>query len=401
VSEATALRAAIEAGPGPTRRPSPWRLLLVGFAAGALAATAVAATVARLHRAAEIAPAPFLVERDTIRLRAGAPMPLAFETAEAQLAEALPLPAVAGRVTTVESLTSPSFAPLSGRVVDVKVRIGSKVREGDKLIEVRAADLATMQREQRAARLAVRTKQAHVDRLQQLVDSRAASLHDLVVAQSELDDARFTVQAADARLRSLMVTQEGDTQYWVLAARSGVVVQLEAPPGKQVGPGSDKPIATVADLDEVLVLADVPQKEAGVLAPGLEAAISLPGSASKTLVDKIEAVSDVVDPDRQTVPVRIRARNPAHVLRPNAYVDVVFSSPAARSVLQVPVAAVVTDGNASVVFVEIERGVLRKRAVQVGRQTRDRAEIVAGLERGERVVTRGALLLLNALHVQG
>jgi cobalt-zinc-cadmium efflux system membrane fusion protein len=377
-----------------------WRTFVLGVGAGALVTAGVFLGVTRVPRVPLQAKALFEVNKDTVRLRPGANLPIGFETAAVEYGSPLPHPPVPGRVITIETHTGPTFAPLSGRVTDVKVRIGAQVSQGDKLIEVRTGDLAQMQRELRGARLAVRTRQAIVDRLVMLVESRAASQNDLMVARSELDDAKFTVQAADAKLRSLAVKQGGETEYWVLANRSGTVVQLDAQPGKQVGPGSEKPIATVADLSEVLVVADVSQKVAGELKSGAETTILVPGSTQR-FIEKIDSVSDVVDPDRQTVPIRIRAKNPHRVLRPNAYVDVVFSSGGEEKRLQVPEAAVVSDGDASVVFVEVQPGVLQRRRVQLGIQTKDRVEILDGLSSGEKVVVRGALLLLNALNIEG
>ena len=52
-------------------------------------------------------------------------------------------------------------------------------------------------------------------------------------------------------------------------------------------------------------------------------------------------------------------------------------------------------------FVEVNPGVLRRRPVKVGRQNRLQTEILGGLTAGERVVVRGALLLLNAVDVKG
>ncbi|MBI5532274.1 MAG: efflux RND transporter periplasmic adaptor subunit [Deltaproteobacteria bacterium] len=384
----------------PAPSSGPWRMFALGFVTCLLLGAAGYAGFSRMHRATEATHSVFEVQNDTVRLRAGASLPMGFETSAVEYGSALAHPPVPGRVTTVETLTGPTFAPLSGRVTNVSVRIGAHVKQGDKLIEIRTGDLAQMQRELRGARLAVRTKQAIADRMAMLVESRAASQNDLMVARSELDDAKFTAQAADAKLRSLMVRQDGETEYWVLANRSGTVVQLDAQPGKQVGPNSEKPIATVADLDEVLILADVPQRVAGELSATTDTAIVIPGS-TKRLMEKVESVSDVVDPDRQTVPVRIRAKNPERLLRPNAYVDVIFSSGEEEKHLQLPAAAVVTDGDASVVFVEVQPGVLQRRRVEIGMQTKDRVEILGGVKAGDKVVVRGALLLLNALNVEG
>jgi cobalt-zinc-cadmium efflux system membrane fusion protein len=82
-------------------------------------------------------------------------------------------------------------------------------------------------------------------------------------------------------------------------------------------------------------------------------------------------------------------------------VNVTFMPPGDEKLVEVPAAAVVSDGAQSVVFVETEPGTFHRRPVEVGRQSRERAEITAGLKPGERVVTSGALLLLNALNVEG
>jgi cobalt-zinc-cadmium efflux system membrane fusion protein len=67
----------------------------------------------------------------------------------------------------------------------------------------------------------------------------------------------------------------------------------------------------------------------------------------------------------------------------------------------VPSTAIVSDGTHAVVFVEMKPGTYLRRAVDVGRQSKDRAEIMSGLSTGERVVSTGALLLLNALNDEG
>lgn len=344
---------------------------------------------------------PFSATADAVSIDKGAPSPIKFVTAEATEGAPLPLPPVTARVVTVETKTSPTVAPLSGRVVQASVRLGDHVKAGDRLIEVRTGDLPTLQHDLRAAELAIKTKKAIVSRLEQLVEARAASKNELVVAQSELDEAKLAASAASEKIKSLTIQQSGSTSYWVLANRSGTVVQLDAAPGKQVGPEGDKPIATIADLGELLVIADVAQKDAAMLTAGAPVEIRFADGVDTGVKGTIESVSDVVDPDKQTVPVRVRVDNEKKALRPNAFVNVVFSPSIEQKIVGVPAAAVVSDGAESVVFVEGEPGAFKRRRVEVGRRSKERAEIVAGLRAGERVVTTGALLLLNALDVEG
>ncbi|AKT42415.1 efflux RND transporter periplasmic adaptor subunit [Chondromyces crocatus] len=350
---------------------------------------------------ADATPAAYALEQDGVRMKPGAPQPVRFETTEAEMGAPLVPPPVTARITTVETLTAPSFAPLEGRVVEIRARLGDQVKQGDKLVLVRTADLASLQHELQAASLAIRTKQAVVDRLEKLAETRAASQNDLLVAQSELAEAKLAAHAAGARIRSLSVSQQGDTMYWVLATRSGTIVELNATPGSEVGPNRDRPIVTVADLDQVLALGDLSQNSTMPLAAGMTARITIPGRGDTVVLGKVETVSEVVDPSRQTVPIRVLVENKNRTLRPNAYVDLTFEPQDQTAIVQVPAAAVVSDGALSVVFVEHESGVLKRREVRLGRQGRDKVEVVAGLSAGERVVTTGALLLLNALNIEG
>jgi cobalt-zinc-cadmium efflux system membrane fusion protein len=342
--------------------------------------------------------AAFHVEKDVVSVASKGP--IAFEVTGAKQGFALPLPPATARITTVEALTSPSFAPLSGRVIESQVHLGDQVQKGQQLVLVRTADLPALERDVRSSELAVTTKGASVERMRALVESRAGSQNDLLLAQSELAESRLSLQAAKAKLNSLQIARSKDeTAYWVLANRSGTVVQLDAAPGSLVGPERAAPVVTIADLAEVLAVADVPQRDAIELQKGRVAHVFPFGAAGESLPGTIEVVSDVVDQERQTVPVRVRVDNSARKLRPNAYVDLSFETGTARPAVLVPSVAVVRDGADAVVFVETATGSFRRRAVVVGRRTRDEVEVVSGVASGERVVTTGALLLVNALDI--
>lgn len=334
-------------------------------------------------------------EVDSERITLHHSTPLKFETAQVKLGNSLPRSAVTARITTVEALTSPSFAPLDGRVVEARVHLGDRVTKGQKLVLVRTAELSGLTRERQSAELAVAAKSAHVARLKALVEARAGSMNDLILAEHEVDEAKVTLAAARSRLSSLQIARGDDTSYWVLAHRGGTVVELNAAPGLEVGPNRGSPVFVVADLAEVLAVGDVPQRVAEDLAAGMPATIH--NGRTETTTARVEGVADIVDPERQTVPVRVRVDNRAHKLRPNAYVQLSFPERRAQHTLLVPAESVVRDGSQAVVFVEDKSGSFVRREVHVGQEGHALVEILTGLRAGERVVSSGALLLLNAL----
>ncbi len=380
------------------------RLFALGCLVGAGGATLAAGLLLLLrpHAPTGNSAPPFTRSPQEIALAKGTPQPIPFETEPVQLGQALSLPPVTARIAALEVNTAPSYAPLDSRIDHVVVKLGETVAAGARLALLRSGDLASMLRDLRASSALAQTKRALAARMQVLVEARGASSNDLLVARNDLRDAELQARTAESRLKSLSIEPDGDNLYWLLAARAGVVTQLEATPGQQVGPSRDRPVVTLADLDTVLVLADVPQQDASALHIGDPVDIRILGDNDSIGSGVIENISQVVDPERQTLPIRIRAANPEHRLRPNAFVEAHFGAgPAApRTMLLVPTEAVVSDGLESVVFVQTEPGRFHRTEVTVGRQRGKRTEIRAGLKPGDRIVTRGALLLLNALDLE-
>jgi cobalt-zinc-cadmium efflux system membrane fusion protein len=148
----------------------------------------------------------------------------------------------------------------------------------------------------------------------------------------------------------------------------------------------------IADLSDVIVQADVQEHDAADLKIGKPVVVRT--ADGRTATGTLEKVSEVLDPARRTVAVRVRVANPGQVLRPNAFVDVVL--PAADSPrVRVPSESIVTDGDKVFVFLEDRPRHLVRSPVVTGRERDGETEVVQGLTSGQRYVSRGAILLLN------
>jgi cobalt-zinc-cadmium efflux system membrane fusion protein len=322
---------------------------------------------------------------------------ITFKTVPIRDGQPIPSPPVTARVITVETLTEPFFSPLHGRVSEVRVRLGDRVKKGDRLLLIQTPELPELTRQRQEAKLAVALKQATVDRLHQLVLARAVPEHDLAIAQTELDTAKVDVQSSEAKLRSLAIVPVGDGSYWITADRNGTVVDLRVSPGASVGPDIDHPVCVVADLSQVLVIGDVPQSFANGLEPDLPATIRVPGQPNDLITGIIQTVSGVVDPERQSVPVRVLVANAEGKLRPNAFVELELQPKSHKNVLLVPTTAIVTDGLDTAVFVKRDEAKYEKQQVTIGRQNAEWSEIITGVKVGDEVVVTNPLLLINAL----
>jgi len=339
------------------------------------------------------------VSGNTIHIPDQAPQWRYVELAVATEAPPLPPPAVPGRVSFDEKRTASLSAPLPGRVERVLVRIGDRVKEGDRLFNVRSAAWADLEREMASARANVEVKRRIAARARELVAIRAAPEKDALAAEADLHEAELAARASAAKRASLRIAPEGDNLFWVVAPRSGTVVDLDVVESQEVQPSGDHPLVRISELSEVLVLADVQEADAYDLHVGQAVTIRT-RAGGLTRQGAVDRISEVVDPKRRTVEVRIRAANEDRALRPNAFVDVELQTDQSQKRVRVPAEAVVTDGQSSVVFVSRGEGKLERITVTPGRQRAGEVEIRSGLEPGSRFVSKGAILLLNQLELE-
>jgi membrane fusion protein, heavy metal efflux system len=305
--------------------------------------------------------------------------------------------AVPGHVDFDQKRTANVGAPLAGRVESVEVRLGDAVKKGARLFSVRSGAFADLDRELETARAEVNAKDRVLVRAKDLYVLKASAEKDVLAAEAELKSVELAFKAAQAKKQSLAVDSVGTNLFWVHAPRDGTVVDIDVVASQEVTPDRDKPLLRISDLDEVLVLADVPEGDAVDLRPGGSVHIRT-GSSPIEREGFVDYISEVIDAMRRTVEVRVRMPNTDRALRANAFVDVTPTADPAIKRLKVPDTAIVEDGNRSLVFVALGGpGRIEPRAVVIGRRRGGEAEIAQGLEPGARYVKRGALLIYNQL----
>lgn len=335
-----------------------------------------------------------VVEGDRVTLGKDAPGLGYIRVDEAKEARALPMAPAPGHVAVDALRTSALAAPLPGRVERVLVRVGDRVKKGQRLVSIRSGALAELERDVSGASAHVDARRKLVAHLKELVALQSAPARELVEAEESLAEAELELKTARELRKSLVVSDSVATLLWVTSPRDGTVVDLSVYADQQVSPDAEQPLLRVADLREVLVHASVQERDATGLVPGKPVEVRLRGG--RTAEGVLEAASDLVDPQRRTVELRIRVDNPDHLLRPNAFVEVAFPEPEEATRVRVSSRAVVTDGRESVVFLA-DGGAFTRTPVRLGRERAGEVEILDGLSAGSAYVSDGALLLLNVV----
>ncbi len=334
------------------------------------------------------------VRSDAVTLTDDAPQWAAITIEPAKGAEARWSDPVPARVVFDETRTSRLGTPLAGRLSALMIERGQRVTSGDKLFTVASPNLAELRSDQQKAIVERASAKINLDRTQALVDAGSLPGKELVAAKQALVEADLAVSLAQQKLSSLKITANGDSSFTVTAPRSGVVVEMNLTVGQEVDASTGSLLA-IANLSDVWVVADVFESDLGTLTEGAKAQVVL--SDNGETEGTIDRISSIVDPDRHTIPVRVKLANPTGTLRPNAHVQLRFLDTTPAKVA-VPATAVISDGTASFVYVR-EKGALRKRTVTLGPVHGGVATIATGVEPGEQIVVRGATLLDNQIQL--
>jgi cobalt-zinc-cadmium efflux system membrane fusion protein len=347
--------------------------------------------------------------RDAARivLPPDSPQLLLLKTEVVQLSE-MPVDEVVapGRVEFDPNRVSRILLPVTGRIERVMVRLGDSVTAGQTLLTVDSPDAegavaewrqATANATQAGASLAKAT--ADEERLSDLLEHRAIARKELLAADLELaqtranlENSRATLEHARRRLEILGLDPGvAGQKVQVRAPISGKVIDLGVTPGEYRSDTST-PLLTVADLSQVWVTSDVPEKMIRFVEKGEQVEVTLVAYPAETFSARVARIADTVDVKTRTIRVQAVLPNPRGRLRPEMY-GTIRHTHGLRALPTVPAGAVVRNGAEAVVFVERERGIFERLKVQLGSAWDDRVSILVGLQPGDRVVVNGAMLL--------
>jgi len=160
---------------------------------------------------------------------------------------------------------------------------------------------------------------------------------------------------------------------------------------------TDQKLFTVADLSNVWVIANVPEKDVAFIKTDQTVEMVVTSYPHAVFSGRITYVGDVLDPETRTMRLRITAPNPDRLLKPEMFAVIrVYATPD-PAVLTVPLAAIQTGLGGKVVFVEQANGEFDVRPVRIGGEYDNHVAILEGVEEGERVVARGSFALKSEL----
>lgn len=288
----------------------------------------------------------------------------------------------AGTVTVDETRLAQVAPRFGGFVERLYVNAtGQPVRRGQPLMDVYSPELLASEQELLVAR----------DLERGIGASPAPGGHapapDLVAAATR----RLRLwEISETQIAEILRTGEARRTLTLYAPASGIVLEKNVVLGQAFQPG--QMLYTIVNLSDVWVDAELRELDADAVRTGSPATVSLAALPGRTLGGRVAYVYPTLQAQARTVKARIVVRNAAGVLKPGMYATVEIATPSGRA-LTVPTSAVVRTGERSLVFVDMGGGELIPREVVLGRVAADYAEVLAGVEPGQRVVTSAQYLL--------
>jgi RND family efflux transporter MFP subunit len=298
----------------------------------------------------------------------------------------------------------------TGRLVELKVREGDRIKKGEVVGRLESADmaaaLARAQANRNVAESALDQARAELteaalsfERKKKLITDGIISQADLEAAegrhhraQASIGSAEAGIKAAAAAVRSAEVDLENTI---IRAPFDGTVLTKNADVGEVVAPfgsaaSAKAAVVTMADMDSLQIEADVSESNLEKIRAGQRCEITLDAYPDTKYDGVVEAIVPTVDRAKATVLTKIRFVHRDDRVLPEMSARVAFlSEPTGgvdqKPVIAVPPSAVVMRGERKIVFI------VRGERVEMGRIEAGGAvggfvEIKNGLQPGERVV---------------
>lgn len=327
---------------------------------------------------------------------ASPPSALAIQTARVENRTVSSELTIPGSIQPDPSRVVHVFAPVSGRLIALRVKPGDAVQSGQVLATVQSSDAAAALSDYRKAKAAAEHSSSALSRASLLYQHDAIAQRDLEDAKAQATSDESELARTKQRLRMLGLNENSESdQVTVIATHAGVVTETTSAPGEMSKSlDSANPLLTIADLSSIWVVGNVYERDLSLTPSGLTVRITLDAYPGESWQGKISRISDLVDPNTHTLKLRVVLSNPGRKLKPDMFATIHVVHPA-RNVAVIPSSALLHEGNQAYVMVQKGEAQFERRTIQVQDSNPETTLVLSGLQPGEMVVTSGADLVRN------
>jgi RND family efflux transporter MFP subunit len=287
-----------------------------------------------------------------------------------------------------------------GKIVARSVNVGDRVDVGAVIARLDETDLKLAENAARAAVVSARSRRDvardNLERAKVLLPKAIISQAVYDTRRNELEAAEAALETAEAQLRQAV----NAVGYATLTAdKPGLVTGVTGEPGQVVSAG--QAVATLAEAGQTEIAVAVPEQDAGHLAIGQPARVTLWAGPRVGLEGRIREIAGQADTASRTYAVRIAVDNPPPAMRLGMTATVALAIGDDAAPVVVPLSALTESDGGPVAFV-VDRAsrIVRKTAVRIAGVAEDGVKITSGLSVGDMIVTAGVQFLRDGMPVR-
>ena len=275
---------------------------------------------------------------------------------------------------------------LGGEVMQVSVREGAEIRQGEPVMELTVRDHEMEAVRDNSARVAeaqlrVREAKANLDREQALLDTGATT-------QRAVDDKRGVYSQSLSYLRTvqaLSARRSPAGRGKITAPITGVVTKVNVNVGDMLPPNADA--VTIIDPSSFKVYAEIDELDINSVRPGQEAVVSFDATPGARYRARVERIVPQADEERKTLPVVLYLGDYVPNLSDGLSATVNIVQERRPNALTIPTAALIDQSNGVAhLFVVGRNNVLELRKVRIGIRGEEYVEVLEGVQEDDRVV---------------
>ncbi|MCW3110881.1 MAG: Co/Zn/Cd efflux system rane fusion protein [Segetibacter sp.] len=303
---------------------------------------------------------------------------------------------LSGEVSFNENSVIKIFPRSSGQVLEVKVSFGDKVQKGQVLAVIRSADVAGSYSDLSTTGADIAIAKRQMENAESLFKNGIASEREFTEAKQNYQKALV----ARAKIQSTLNinggsrTSPGGT-YVLTSPISGYIVEKKVNAGSFIRQDMSDNLFTISNMKDVWVMANVFEADIPKVKEGYPVKVTTLAYPDKVFVGKVDKVSEVLDPENKALKVRIKLDNPGMMLKPEMFTKVIVTNEEDNKATAIPSDAIVEESGKTYVIVYNSDCDLKVQEVDVLKEAGDITFIHSGVNPGQKLIGKNALLLYD------
>lgn len=294
---------------------------------------------------------------------------------------------------------------VQGRVHEVYVKEGDYVKEGQVLMHVEGLEIGKIKAVYLQAKATLDFTKAAYERQQTLLEKNVGSQKAFLQAKAEYEKALAEYNAEDKRIHSIGLTHsdietDADPEHIagvlpIKAPISGIVTERNVIIGQLVDVNTTA--FKIMNISNLWAEGQIYEKDIAKVSGKPKVEFTTSAYPNEKFDGEVILIGQTIDEHSRTIKVRASLQNPNKKLKPNMFGELFIPISSNTKGIIIPTDAMVKEGNESYVFVVENDSTFIRRNIETGIEIAEMIEVVSGLKKGEKIVTKGVFFLKSEL----